>query len=138
MAITSGTAFILKIYNGSTYDTIGACTSHSFNQNYASVDVSNKDSVWSLFLDGVGKKSNTLELTGFAQTNGDDTGFESLKAIADSATVSQELYEIILGDGEKISGTFELTSLSLTGADAQGTTFTASLVSSGAIVRASV
>lgn len=141
MALTSGTNFILKINTGTTgsptYTTIAACTSHSFNQNYASVDVSNKDSVWTTFLDGVGKKSNTCELTGFVQTNGTDTGFEELKELADSTTQSQRMFEIILGDGEKISGTFELTSFAITGADAQGTTFTASLVSSGSITRAS-
>jgi predicted secreted protein len=138
VTVTSGTLMILKLHNGTSYIAVGACTSHSFTQTYSSVDVSNKDSVWTTLLDGVGKKSTSIEMSGFVEANGDDAGFELLKAIADSATSSQELFELVLGDGEKISGTCELTSFAVTGADAQGTTYTASFVTSGAITRASV
>lgn len=138
MAVTSGTLMILKLHNGTSYIAVGACTSHSFTHSYSSVDVSNKDSVWTTFLDGVGKKSATIEMSGFVEENGDDAGFELLKAIADSATASQELFELVLGDGEKLSGTAELTSFAITGADAQGTTYTASFVTSGSLTRAAV
>lgn len=142
MALTDGTEFLLKINTGTVgtpvYTLIGACTTHSMTQSYGTVDVSNKDSVWTTSLDGAGKKSSSVEFSGFVSVNGDDTGFEELKELADSATESQRLFEIILGDGEKITATLELTSFAITGADAQGTTYTASLISSGALTRASV
>lgn len=142
MALVNGSNFILKINTGTagspTYTKIGACQSHSFTQSYGSVDVSNKDSVWTTFLDGAGKKSSSLEFSGLVQTDGSDTAFEELKEVARSTTESQRLYEVIFGDGEKVTGSFELTSFAITGQDAQGITFTASLVSSGTITFATV
>lgn len=138
MAVISGTLMILKLHNGTSYIAVGACTSHSFTHTYSSVDVSTKDSVWATSLDGSGKKSATIEMSGFVEADGDDAGFELLKGIADSTTSSQELFELVLGDGQKITGTCELTSFAITGADATGTTYTASFITSGAIAREAV
>jgi hypothetical protein len=138
MALISGTTFLFKIFNGTTYDLIGSCTSHSFTMNNGIVDVSNKDSVWETSLDGVGKKSATIELSGFSHNLAGNAGYEALKDLSRNATASQKAFEIILGDGEKITATFDLTSFAETGADAQGKTFTASLKMSGAPTVASV
>jgi predicted secreted protein len=138
MSLIAGTNFIFKIYNGSTYDTIGACTSNSFTMNNGIVDVSNKDSVWETSLDGVGKKSATIELTGFSHSVSGNVGYEALKDLSRNASASQKQFEIVLGDGEKITAVFDLTSFAETGADAQGKTFTASLKMSGSPTVASV
>jgi hypothetical protein len=128
MALISGTTFVFKIYNGTSYDLIGSCTSNSFTMNNGIVDVSNKDSVW----------ETSIELSGFSHNITGNAGYELLKDLARNATASQKSFEIVLGDGEKITAVFDLTSFAETGADAQGKTFTASLKMSGAPTVASV
>jgi len=138
MAHVAGKDFILKIYDGtSTYNTIGSCRETSSVLTYDPVDTSSKSSQFKTSLDGAGKIGRTIDITGVAHMNGDDTGYESLKALADSATQSQELFELLLGDGEKITGTLELLSFTESGSDGAESTFSASFQTSGTLTRAS-
>lgn len=139
MAIVAGSTVLLKIYDGaSTYNTIGAGTTTSVTHNNQPITTKNKDSVWNTILDLPGQKDVTIELSCHVQDNGDDTGYEDLKALVDSTTDIRELFEFVLGDGEKLSGTFAVTNHTLNGADSEAATFSATFTSSGAITRASV
>jgi predicted secreted protein len=131
MTISVGTAFIFKIFNGTTYDIIGACKTHSVNGSTQIVDSSSKDSVWETSIDGVGKKSLTIGLTGLARNVSANAGYEALKDLFFNATASQKQMELVLANGEKITGVFDLTEFSFDAPDAGAVEFSASLKLSG-------
>lgn len=138
MTISVGTSFIFKIYNGTTYDTIGACKTNSLNGSTQTVDSSSKDSVWETSIDGVGKKSITIGLSGLARNIAQNAGYEALKDLFFNASVSQKQMELVLANGEKLTGVFDLSEFSFDAPDAEAVTFSGTLKLSGAPTIASV
>lgn len=138
MAIVAGSTVLLKIYDGvSAYGTIGAGTATSVTHNNQPITTKNKDSVWNTILDLPGQKDVAIEFSGYFPENGDDAAYENLKAVVDSTTDIVEQFEFVLGDGEKLSGSFAVSNHSLSGPDSEAATYSITLASTGAITRAS-
>jgi TP901-1 family phage major tail protein len=124
MAALSGRK--LRIKRGST--AIAGARSDSITINNEPIDITDKDdSGWRTYLADVGVRSIDCEVEGVL----DDATFLALAVGTSSALL--EAYTIdIIGLGE-FTGNFYLASFALTGEQADATTFTASIQSSGTI-----
>lgn len=114
---------------------VAGVTSTGVTVNGSAVDITtNDDSGWRTLLSDAGVKSVDFAISGISN----DLDF--IKALI-SGTDMQDTYTLTFPPeaddntvtGATITGTFNLVSVSMTGANAEGTTFEATLQSSGAI-----
>jgi len=124
MAAISGRK--VRIKRGST--AIAGARADSFTINNEPIDITDKDdSGWRTYLADVGVRSIDCEVEGVL----DDSTFLALAVGTASALL--EAYTIdVIGIGE-FTGNFYLASFAVTGEQADATTFTASIQSSGTI-----
>lgn len=132
MPAQAGKNFILKVEDDVTpdqYNTVGGFRSNNFSVNGEAIDVSDKDSAgWKELLDGGGLRSMSVSGSGVFK---DTAGEEQVRALAFSSALHK--FEITTGNGDKFTGTFQLTSYERSGEHAGEETFSISLESSGAI-----
>lgn len=124
MAAISGRK--VRIKRGST--AIAGARSDSFTINNEPIDITDKDDAgWRTYLADVGVRSIDCEVEGVL----DDSTFLALAVGAGSALLEAYTLDVI-GIGE-FTGNFYLASFAVTGEQADATTFTASIQSSGSI-----
>lgn len=124
MAAISGRK--VRIKRGST--AIAGARSDSFTINNEPIDITDKDDAgWRTYLADVGVRSIDCEVEGVL----DDSTFLALAVGAGSALLEAYTLDVI-GIGE-FTGNFYLASFAVTGEQADATTFTASIQSSGTI-----
>lgn len=124
MAAISGRK--VRIKRGST--AIAGARSDSFTINNEPIDITDKDDAgWRTYLADVGVRSIDCEVEGVL----DDSTFLALAVGTGSALLEAYTLDVI-GIGE-FTGNFYLASFAVTGEQADATTFTASLQSSGTI-----
>lgn len=116
----------VRIKRGST--AVAGARADSFTINNEPIDITEKDDAgWRKYLADVGVRSIDAEVEGILE----DTTFLALAVGTSSALL--EAYTIeLLGLGS-FSGNFYLASFAVTGEQADATTFTASIQSSGTI-----
>jgi TP901-1 family phage major tail protein len=124
MAAISGRK--VRIKRGST--AIAGARSDSITINNEPIDITDKDDAgWRTYLADVGARSIDCEVEGVL----DDSTFLALAVGAGSALLEAYTLEV-LGIGS-FTGNFYLASFAVTGEQADATTFTASIQSSGTI-----
>lgn len=126
MAAVSGRSFLLKTGTG-TVVTVAALRTTSFTVDGSTVDITNKDSAGMqelLSAGGVAKIGISAGgvLTGAAQ---------STDLIAKALARTLDPYTIVFDNGDKIEGSFQLTSFGASGDYNGEQTYTLSLESSG-------
>lgn len=124
MAAISGRK--VRIKRGST--AIAGARSDSFTINNEPIDITDKDDAgWRTYLADVGVRSIDCEVEGVL----DDSTFLALAVGTSSALLEAYTLDVI-GIGE-FTGNFYLASFAVTGDQADATTFTATIQSSGTI-----
>ena len=116
----------VRIKRGST--AVAGARADSITINNEPIDITSKDSTgWRTYLADVGVRSIDAEVEGIVT----DSTFLALAVGAGSALLETYTLEV-LGIGS-FTGNFYLASLAITGEQADATTFTASIQSSGTI-----
>lgn len=124
MAAISGRK--VRIKRGST--AIAGARADSFTINNEPIDITDKDdSGWRTYLADVGVRSIDCEVEGVL----DDSTFLAL-AVGTASSLLEAYTIDVIGIGE-FTGNFYLASFAVTGEQADATTFTASIQSSGTI-----
>ncbi|MCW2338974.1 TP901-1 family phage major tail protein [Sphingobium sp. B2D3A] len=132
MAVEKGSAFLLKIGNGSTpvsYATVAGLRATQLSVNGEAVNVTSKDSGgWRDLLPGAGVRSVSVSGSGIFTGSAAETRLRNhalAGAIAD--------YELSFESGEKLRGRFLVTRLDYAGDYNGERTYTLALESSGAV-----
>lgn len=129
MAAQKGNLFLLKIYNGVTYDSILTARSTEMTINRETVDVSNKGSGgWRTLLAEAAPGSMSITLEGVFE---DAAYEEDIRAKAQAGT--SDLFELYSGNGDKWTGTFLVTSYSRAGNYNDAETYSITLESAGTV-----
>ncbi|MBN8830025.1 MAG: phage major tail protein, TP901-1 family [Sphingomonadales bacterium] len=132
MAVEKGSAFLLKIGNGSTpvsYVTVAGLRTTQISVNGEAVNVTSKDSGgWRQLLPGAGVRSVSVSGAGIF------TGSTAEVRLRDNALGGGiDDYELSFESGEKLRGKFLVTRLDYAGDYNGERTYTLSLESSGAV-----
>lgn len=129
MAEQLGNSFLLKRYNGATYDTVGAMRSKSLKMNGETVDITHDGSggVRTL-LDGGGVKSMSLSGNGVF-----DTAENQTDVMADFLAGLLVSWQIVVPGWGTYDADFQITSLEVGGEANNEVTFSMALESSGTI-----
>ncbi|MCW2411236.1 MULTISPECIES: phage major tail protein, TP901-1 family [unclassified Sphingobium] len=132
MAVEKGSAFLLKIGNGSTpvsYATVAGLRATQLSVNGEAVNVTSKDSGgWRDLLPGAGVRSVSVSGSGIFTGSAAETRLRNhvlVGAIDD--------YELSFESGEKLRGRFLVTRLDYAGDYNGERTYTLALESSGAV-----
>lgn len=133
MAGQKGKLVLLKVGDGQTptesFATIGGLRTTSFNLNNQSVDATNKDSgQWRELLDGAGISSLSISGAGLFT---DAASEETLRGYAFGNNIKN--YELHFGNGDVLSGAFQVTSYQRSGNHNDDETYSISLESAGAV-----
>jgi TP901-1 family phage major tail protein len=132
MAAQKGSLFLLKVGDGGgteVFTTIGGMRTNSFSLNNQAVDTTNKGSgQWRELLSGAGTSSVNISGSGVFT---DDAAEEMVRGYAFNNEIHN--YEIVFGNGDTLSGAFQITSYSRSGNHNNEEAYTVSLASAGAI-----
>jgi len=127
MAAMLGRSFTLKVGVGGT--AVAAMRSTSFTVNGETVDVTTKDSAGMRELLATGGVSSmSISASGILSANAQATDFVAAAVARTLAT-----YEITFDNGDKISGSFQVTSFQASGEYNGEQTYSISLESSGTL-----
>lgn len=133
MSAQNGALVLLKMGDGGTptetFTTIGGMRANSFTLNNQAVDATNKDSgAWRQLLEGAGIRAVSLSGSGIFT---DSAAEETLRSAAFNNSIDN--YELHFGNGDKLSGAFQITSYNRGGSYDGEETYSASFASAGAI-----
>ncbi len=132
MAVEKGSAFLLKIGNGSTpvsYTTVAGLRATQLSVNGEAVNVTSKDSGgWRDLLPGAGVRSVSVSGSGIFTGSAAETRLRN-HALAGAI----DDYELSFESGEKLRGRFLVTRLDYAGDYNGERTYTLALESSGAV-----
>jgi len=135
MPATKGRDFLLKVGTAAAGVTVAAMRTTSFTINGASVDVTSKDSVgsWRELLAGGGVVSASISAAGILTGSVQATDF-----FTKVANRSLDAYGIVFDNGDKIDGTYQVTSFEAAGTHDGEQTYTIALESSGVLTLTAV
>jgi TP901-1 family phage major tail protein len=133
MAAQKGSLFILKIGDGATPDeaftTIGGMRTNRFTLNNQAVDTTNRDSgQWRALLEGAGNSSLSISASGIFE---DSTAEETLRGYAFANSIRN--FQFTFGNGDSMTGAFQISSYSRGASYNDAETFSISLQSAGAV-----
>ena len=130
MAAQKGKDLLLKIYNGTDYETVAGLRSKRLSFNAETVDVTDAESAgrWRELLGGAGVQRASVSGTGLFKDAGSD-------ALVRNAFFSGSIlsWQVVIPDFGTVGGPFQLTSLEYSGAHDGELTFELALESAGAI-----
>ncbi len=133
MAAQKGSLFLLKVGDGGspteTFTTVGGLRATRFTLNNQLVDSSNKDSgAWRNILANAGIRSLTISGSGVFL---DSASEETVRANAFASSVNN--YRITMGNGDYLTGAFQITSYERSGDYDGEETYSITLESAGNI-----
>ena len=132
MAAQKGSLLLLKVGNGGgpeVFTTVGGLRTTSFTHNNQTVDTSNKDSgAWRTLLENAGVRSITISGTGVFTNVASE---ETIRSIAMNNQIKN--YQMTFGNGDSMTGAFQITSYQRAGNYNNEETYSISLASAGAI-----
>lgn len=130
MAAQKGKDVLLKIYNGSSYVTVGGLRTTALNFNSQSVDVTDAESSgqWRELLAGAGIKTASISGSGVFKDAASD---EDVRAAFFDQT--HDNWQLIIPDFGTVEGAFQIRELQYAGAHDGEVTFTLALESAGVL-----
>lgn len=133
MTAQKGSLVLLKVGDGATptetFTTVGGLRTTSITHNNQTVDATNKDSgAWRELLDGAGTRSVSISGSGVFT---DSAAEETVRGYAMSSSVNN--YELHFGNGDKLSGAFQITSYQRAGSYNDAETYSITLASAGQV-----
>lgn len=130
MAAQKGSAVLLKLYNGSSYDTVAGIRATSLSFNAQSVDVTDVESSgqWRELLADAGVKSASISGSGVFKDEDTSTAIR-----AEFFNQTHKSWELHIPGFGVVSGTFQLRELQYAGAHDGEATFNIALESAGAL-----
>lgn len=133
MTAQKGSIVLLKVGDGATptesFTTVGGLRTTSFTHNNQTVDTTNKDSgAWRELLDGAGTRSITISGSGVFT---DAASEETVRGFAMNNQIKN--YQMTFGNGDSMSGAFQITSYQRSGNYNNEETYSLSLASAGEI-----
>jgi TP901-1 family phage major tail protein len=129
MPAQKGRDFLLNVWNGSAYVTVGGLRSNSLTVNNRPLDASNKGTGdWRTLLAGAGVRSLSLSASGVFE---DSASEEIVRAAAFAGTTLN--CQLAFGNGDRITGLFLITSYERGGDYDREETYTLGLESAGAV-----
>lgn len=132
MTAQKGSLMLLKIGNGGapeTFTTIGGLRATGFSHNNQTVDTTNKDSgAWRQLLDGAGTRSVSISGSGVFT---DSAAEETVRGIAMNNQIKN--YQLTFGNGDSMSGAFQIASYQRSGNYNNEETYSLSLLSAGPV-----
>lgn len=133
MAAQKGSLVLLKVGNGATptelFTSIGGLRTTSFTHNNQSVDATNRESgAWRALLDGAGMRSISISGSGVFT---DSAAEEAVRGFALSNSVRN--YELTFGNGDKLTGPFQITAYQRAGSYSDAETYSLTLASAGQV-----
>src|SRR5262249_31930359 len=127
MTAQKGLSMLLKLGSDGSGGTVAGFRAHTLDINNEMVDVTNKDSSgWRTLLQQAGVQSGTISGNGTVESS---TTFETFQGYAQVNSINA--YQLTYGDGDTVSGNFQITKFSDTGEFNKEQTFTCTLESSG-------
>ena len=133
MTAQKGSLLLLKVGDGATptenFTTVGGLRTTGFTHNNQTVDATNKDSgAWRELLDGAGTRSITISGSGVFT---DAASEETVRGFAMNNQIKN--YKMTFGNGDSMTGPFQITSYQRAGNYNNEETYSISLASAGAI-----
>ncbi len=133
MTAQKGSLVLLKIGDGTTltetFTTVGGLRTTSSTHNNQTVDATNKDSgAWRELLDGAGTRSLSISGSGVFT---DSAAEETVRGYAMNNSVNN--YELIFGNGDKLSGPFQIMSYQRAGNHNDAESYSITLASAGQV-----
>lgn len=127
MSAQKGISMLLKLGSDGSGGTIAGFRAHTLSINNELVDVTNKDSLgWRTLLAQAGVQSVTISGNGIAESQ---ATFETLQGYAQAGTINA--FQLTYGDGDTISGSFQVAKFDIEGQFNKEQTFSITLESSG-------
>jgi TP901-1 family phage major tail protein len=127
MTAQKGISMLLKLALDGTGGTVAGLQTTGLTINNEMVDVTNKDSAgWRQLLQQAGVQSVTLSASGTADSA---ATFATLQSYAQVNSINP--FQMIYGNGDTVSGQFQVTKFDITGPYNKEQTFTITLESSG-------
>lgn len=133
MTAQKGSLLLLKVGDGATptenFTTVGGLRTTGFTHNNQTVDATNKDSgAWRQLLDGAGTRSITISGSGVFT---DAVSEETVRGFAMNNQIKN--YKMTFGNGDSMTGPFQITSYQRAGNHNNEETYSISLASAGAV-----
>jgi TP901-1 family phage major tail protein len=133
MTAQKGSLVLLKVGDGATptesFTTVGGLRTTNFTHNNQTVDATNKDSgAWRELLDGAGTRSVSISGSGVFT---DSAAEETVRGYAMENSVKN--FELTFGNGDKLSGPFQITSYQRAGSYSDVETYSLTLSSAGQV-----
>jgi TP901-1 family phage major tail protein len=130
MAAQKGKDLLLKIYNGSGYETVAGLRTKKLSFNAETVDITDAESAgrWRELLDGAGVQRASLSGSGLFKDQASDELIRN--AFFNGSILS---WQIIIPDFGTVSGPFQATALEYSGEHNGEVTFDIALESAGVI-----
>lgn len=133
MVAQKGSLLLLKVGDGATptenFTTVGGLRTTGFTHNNQTVDTTNKDSgAWRQLLDGAGTRSISISGSGVFTNAASE---ETVRGFAMSNQIKN--YRLTFGNGDSLTGTFQIASYQRAGNYNGEETYALTLVSAGAI-----
>jgi TP901-1 family phage major tail protein len=133
MTAQKGSLVLLKVGNGATptetFTTVGGLRTTSFTHNNQTVDATNKDSgAWRELLDGAGTRAIAISGSGIFT---DAASEETVRGFAMNNQIKN--YQMTFGNGDSLTGAFQITSYQRAGNYNNEETYSLSLASAGPV-----
>lgn len=132
MVAQKGSLLLLKVGDGGdpeSFTTVGGMRTTSLTHNNQSIDTTNKDSgAWRQLLDGAGIRSISISGAGVFT---DSTAEETVRGLAMSNSINN--YQLNFGNGDVLTGAFQITSYGRSGNYNDEESYTITLASAGTI-----
>ncbi|TPW29443.1 phage major tail protein, TP901-1 family [Martelella alba] len=130
MVAQKGKDMLLKVYNGSSYETVAGLRSKTLTFNAETVDITDSESSgrWRELLGGAGVQRASMTASGLFK---DQVSDETVRAAFFAASLIES--QIVIPGFGTISGPFQITSLDYSGAYDGEMKFEIALESAGAI-----
>ncbi|KAA0699972.1 phage major tail protein, TP901-1 family [Neorhizobium sp. P12A] len=130
MAAQKGKDLLLKIYNGSGYETVAGLRTKKLSFNAETVDITDAESAgrWRELLDGAGVQRASLSGSGLFKDQASDELIRN--AFFNGSILS---WQIVIPDFGAVSGPFQATALEYSGEHNGEVTFDIALESAGVI-----
>ena len=112
MTAQRGKDLLLKIFNGSTYETVAGLRSRRLAFNAASVDITDAESAgrWREFLDGAGVRKAAVSGSGIFK---DQTSDATVRSSFFGGAILN--WQIVIPDFGTVTGPFQITALEYSG-----------------------
>jgi TP901-1 family phage major tail protein len=127
MVAQKGLLMLLKLAADGSGGTVAGLQTTTLSINNEVVDVTNKDSAgWKTLLAGAGVQSIQLSANGTAVS---DATFATLQGYAQVQSINA--FQMVYGNGDTVSGNFQISKFEISGTYNKEQTFTCTLESSG-------